>query len=428
MNKGYHALITDSLKYSLTKVLPGIMGLISVILIIKIIGTGEYGKYSILYSFVLTLTAFCGGWLNQALLRYYPGNNDNKIIENQAIFGLLISVVFGILILLGVYIIKGDIFFQYTNIFLVIFFFIAVLLYQFQISIYRSQIRPNMVILVSSIQSILSLIVPLFFIYFFDSEVKYIILGLTIAYIVPTIKNLFFKTFSIQKLFQFKEISNPLLFELFKFGWPLSIWLTISLALQFFDRFFINYYFDYNLTGIFAGFYDLVVRIYSILIFPITMAVHPRMMSLWNKSIYSDAISILKIAMLIQFLIFSCICIIVNLFFEQISYILLWIFSDLNPEYFHLLIPLLVGGFIWQFALLIHKPIELNKNTYLMLISIVIALIVNLIGNIVFLPRYGLIATAYTFILSGTVYIISSMIISISFYKKMFTLPNSNIK
>ena len=152
------------------------------------------------------------------------------------------------------------------------------------------------------------------------------------------------------------------------------------------------------------------------------------MMSLWNKSIYSDAISILKIAMLIQFLIFSCICIIVNLFFEQISYILLWIFSDLNPEYFHLLIPLLVGGFIWQFALLIHKPIELNKNTYLMLISIVIALIVNLIGNIVFLPRYGLIATAYTFILSGTVYIISSMIISISFYKKMFTLPNSNIK
>jgi len=428
MNKRYHALLTDSLKYSLTKVLPGIVGLFSVILIIKIIGTEEYGKYSILYSFVLTLTAFCGGWLSQALLRYYPGNNDNKTIENQAIFGLLISVVFGILILLGIYIKKGNILFQYTNIFLVTFFFIAVLLYQFQISVYRSQIRPNMVVIVSSIQSILSLSMPLFFIYFFGSEVKYIILGLAIAYLAPTIKNLFLKTFSIQKLFQYKEISNPLLFELFKFGWPLSIWLTISLSLQFFDRFFINYYFDNNLTGIFAGFYDLVVRTYSILIFPITMAVHPRMMSLWNKSIYSDAISILKIAMLIQFSIFSCIFIIANLFFEQISYILLWIFSDLNPEYFHLLIPLLIGGFIWQFALLIHKPIELNKNTYLMLISIVIALIVNLFGNIVFLPKYGLIATAYTFIFSGTVYIISSMIISISFYKKMFTLTNSNIK
>ena len=59
-----------------------------------------------------------------------------------------------------------------------------------------------------------------------------------------------------------------------------------------------------------------------------------------------------------------------------------------------------------------------------MLISILIALIINLIGNIFFLPKYGLIATAYSFILSGTVYVISSTIISISFYKKMFAIPN----
>jgi len=428
MKKRYNSLLTDSLKYSLTKVLPGIVGLISVILIIKIIGTEEYGKYGILFSFVLTLTAFCGGWLNQALLRYYSGNNDKKTIENQAIFGLLISAMSGILILLLIYFLNRYGFLQYTNILLVIFFFIAVLLYQFQVSIYRSQIRPNMVIIVSSIQSILSLIIPLFFIYFFDSEVKYIILGISIAYLVPTIKNIFYKTYLIQNLFQFKEKSNSLIFELFKFGWPLSIWLTISLALQFSDRFFINYYYDYNLTGVFAGFYDLVVRIFSILIFPITMAVHPRMMSLWNKSNYLDAISIWKIAMLIQLIIFSCIYIIVNLFFEEISYSLLWIFSDLNPQYFYLLIPLLIGGFIWQFALLIHKPIELNKKTYLMLISIAIALIVNLFGNIIFLPKYGLIATAYTFILSGLVYIISSTILSMSFYKKIFTQSKPIIK
>tara|TARA_B100000945_G_scaffold181183_1_gene145186 strand:+ start:397 stop:1683 length:1287 start_codon:yes stop_codon:yes gene_type:complete len=428
MNKRYNSLITDSLKYSLTKVFPGIVGLISIIVIIKIIGAEEYGKYSILYSFVLTLTAFCGGWLNQALLRYYPGNNDIKKIENQAILCLLISVLSGILILIGIYIIKGDSLFQNTNIFLVIFFFIAVLLYQFQISIYRSQIRPNMVVLITSIQSILSLIMPLFFIYHFNSEVKYIIIGLTIAYLGSSIKNIFFKIASLKHIFTYQKKSNFILYELFKFGWPLSIWLTLSLALQFLDRFFINYYYDNNLTGIFAGFYDLVVRIFSIFIFPITMAVHPRMMSLWNKSKYSNAISIWKIAILIQILIFAFIYTIIQLFFEEISYSLLWLFSDLNPKYFHLLIPLLIGGFIWQFALLIHKPLELNKSTHLMLISIAIALIVNLLGNIMFLPKYGLIATAYTFVLSGTVYIISSIILSISFYKKIFTQSKPIIK
>ena len=80
MNTKYNLLLTDSLKYSITKILPGIMGLISVILIIKMIGTEEYGKYSILNSFIMTLTAFSGGWLNQSLLRYYPGNNDKKKI------------------------------------------------------------------------------------------------------------------------------------------------------------------------------------------------------------------------------------------------------------------------------------------------------------------------------------------------------------
>ena len=421
MKKKYYSLLIDSVKYAITKVLPGIAGLTSVVLIVKIVGTEEYGKFSIITSFILTLSAFCGGWLNQALLRYYPGSNDIKKIELQAIHGLLFSALLGVFFLLGIYFVPANSSFININILLAIFFFISVLLYQFQISIYRSKIRPNMVIKISSIQSILSLIIPLLFIYYFDSEVKYIIFGLTIAYLVPTIKNQLLKFFSIKKILQYKKKSNSLFSDLFKFGWPLSIWLTISLALQFFDRFFINYFYDYNLTGVFAGFYDLVVRIYSILIFPITMAVHPRMMSLWNKSSYSDAISILKISMLIQFLIFSCIYIIINLFFNEITYILLWIFADLNQEYFHLLVPMLVGGFIWQFALLIHKPIELNKNTHLMLISISIALIVNLIGNIIFLPKYGLIATAYTFILSGILYITSSIIISISFYKKMFT-------
>ena len=419
MDKNYYSLLTDSVKYAITKVLPGIVGLISVILIVKIVGAEEYGKYSIVYSFILTLTAFCGGWLNQALLRYYPGNNDIKI-ENQAILGLLISAVSGLFILLGIYFIQIYNFFEYISIPLAIFFFIAVLFYQFQISIYRSQIRPNMVIVVSSIQSILSLIIPLFFIYYFGSEVKYIIIGLTIAYLGSTIKNIFFKSFSLKNIFKYKEKSNSILFELFKFGWPLSIWLTVSLALQFFDRFFISYYYDYTLTGVYAGFYDLVVRIFSILIFPITMAVHPRMMSLWNKSHHSDAISIWKMAMLIQIFIFSCICIIVQLFFEEITFCLIWIFSDLNPQYFHLLMPLLIGGFIWQFALLIHKPIELNQKTHFMLISIAISLIVNLCGNIIFLPKYGLIITAYTFILSGAVYIISSLILSFSFYKTLF--------
>ncbi len=104
MNTKHNLLLTDSLKYSITKILPGIMGLISVIVIIKMIGTEEYGKYSILNSFIMTLTAFSGSWLNQSLLRYYPGNSDKKKngiqfflfllnIATTGIFNLLASAI-----------------------------------------------------------------------------------------------------------------------------------------------------------------------------------------------------------------------------------------------------------------------------------------------------------------------------------------------
>ena len=114
--------------------------------------------------------------------------------------------------------------------------------------------------------------------------------------------------------------------------------------------------------------------------------------------------------MKLQIIAFVGIIIFGVLFYGKIISLLGWIFNDLDPAYFYLLPHLAVGGFIWQFALLIHKPLELLKKTHLMLFAIILSLIVNLTGNIIFLPKWGLIATAYTYIASGIVYI------SFSFY------------
>ena len=88
------------------------------------------------------------------------------------------------------------------------------------------------------------------------------------------------------------------------------------------------------------------------------------------------------------------------------------ILPDLNVTYSFLLMPILAGGFLWQFALLCHKPLEMDQRTKLMLLLMLAALCVNLIGNIVYLPHYGIIATAYTYIASATVYIITTIYFS----------------
>ena len=44
MSQDHALLIKDSFKYSVTKIIPGIMGLLAVIVFIRMIGAEEYGK------------------------------------------------------------------------------------------------------------------------------------------------------------------------------------------------------------------------------------------------------------------------------------------------------------------------------------------------------------------------------------------------
>ena len=71
MSQDHALLIKDSLKYSVTKIIPGVMGLIAVIIFIRMIGVEEYGKYSVQLSFFMAYSSLTVGWLNQSTLRYY---------------------------------------------------------------------------------------------------------------------------------------------------------------------------------------------------------------------------------------------------------------------------------------------------------------------------------------------------------------------
>ena len=168
------------------------------------------------------------------------------------------------------------------------------------------------------------------------------------------------------------------------------MWFALSLSLALLDRFFIKYYFEYETTGIYASFTDLVVRVFSILLFPLTLAVHPRIMSAWNTNKQSAAIALWWKALQYQLGIFIVLMAVVYIFTDNIFNMLMVILPDLNVSYSFLLMPILAGGFLWQFALLCHKPLEMDQRTKLMALLMLAALCVNLIGNIVYLPHYGI--------------------------------------
>ena len=415
MNQDHLLMVKDSFKYAVTKLIPGLMGLMTIIVFIRMIGPEEYGKYSIQLSFLMAISAFSIGWLNQSTLRYYSRYQTAASLSRVFGLGILVSILFG-LVVLGIAS-RYSIFDSLTGSESLIGFilFVALCAFQFLSTLFRAQLKPINVIIITTVQSILGLLIPVILLSMFEQSHRFLLIGLAMSYCTPPII-FFFVNINRVKKFWFKENSihksRHILVEFLKYGTPLSLWFALSLSLALLDRFFIKYYFEYETMGIYASFTDLVVRVFSILLFPLTLAVHPRIMSAWNTNKQSAAIALWWKALQYQLGIFIVLMAVVYIFTDNIFNMLMVILPDLNVSYSFLLMPILAGGFLWQFALLCHKPLEMDQRTKLMALLMLAALCVNLIGNIVYLPHYGIIATAYTYIASATVYIITTIYFS----------------
>ena len=415
MNQDHLLMVKDSFKYAVAKLIPGLMGLMTIIVFIRMIGPEEYGKYSIQLSFLMAISAFSIGWLNQSTLRYYSRYQTAALLSRVFGLGILVSILFG-LVVLGIAS-RYSIFDNPTGSESLIGFilFVALCAFQFLSTLFRAQLKPINVIIITTVQSILGLLIPVILLSMFEQSHRFLLIGLAMSYCTPPII-FFFVNINRVKKFWFKENgihkSRHILVEFLKYGTPLSLWFALSLSLAFLDRFFIKYFFDYETMGIYASFTDLVVRVFSILLFPLTLAAHPRIMFAWNTNKQSAAIALWWKALQYQLGIFIVLMAVVYIFTDNIFNMLMVILPDLNVSYSFLLMPILAGGFLWQFALLCHKPLEMDQRTKLMLLLMLAALCVNLIGNIVYLPHYGIIATAYTYIASATVYIITTIYFS----------------
>ena len=424
MSQDHALLIKDSFKYSVTKIIPGVMGLLAVIVFIRMIGAEGYGKYSVQLSFLMASSAFTVGWLNQSTLRYYSKYQNDQQLPQILFIGLVFSLLLGSLILvIGSLVTVHNQKFPLTSIGLTLF--LALCFFQFLSAVLRSQLRPNVVIIVTALQSILGLVLPLLLLWVLSPNHKYLLLGLAGSYIALP---LVFLALNIDRFKIFWPIAHDsrhhyklILSKFFRYGFPLSLWFGISLSLPFLDRFFIEYFYSFEVTGIYASFTDLVIRIFSILVFPLTLAAHPRIMSAWNNNNQSAAFTIWRKALQYQLGIFIILMAIVIIFTDQIFSLLMVVLPELNISYSYLLIPILIGGFLWQFALLCHKPLEMDQRTKLMVVLMLAALCVNLIGNIVYLPHYGIIATAYTYMASAGVYIIAVIYFSRNKFKIAFS-------
>ena len=149
------------------------------------------------------------------------------------------------------------------------------------------------------------------------------------------------------------------------------------------------------------------------------MAAHPRIVKLWNDGFKLKSFNIINHLIVYISIVIFIIFLIFIFFGDYIFSILISFIPQINFGFRNLITPLILSGAMWQLALFTHKIIELREKTYHMIFFILLSIFINIYGNAYFLPKYGMIATAYTSLLSSFSYCFLTYIYFIYFKRKL---------
>lgn len=409
MLAGHAPLIRDSLGYLMSKVVPGFFGLVSVPVFVRLIGVQEYGRLSVILPVLMALGGAGSGWLQQGILRFHPVSESSLETESPFSQAIILGTAWAA-VALGLFLLPVLAALRSPPSLWIIAeaYCIVQLIYMLSLTRLQAQLRPRAVLRNEALRTFAGFILPVCLILGSGKrEFPLIILGLALGYLLP----LLFTRSRLSALLQVRRILRPgsgseakhLLGQLWRFGWAIGLWLMLCQALPVVGRSAIQRYAGYAQAGIYASLYELAVRSFSLFASPVQQAAHPRIMRYWNTGNYAAARATIRHSILLQILIFLPIEASGVMFAGPLTRLILGP-GNVVPN--SLLPLLMLGGFLWQIAHLVHKPLEIMERTKTMLCGMLGVLLIEVGGNYLLVPRFGMQSVVYVFLLGVIAYIV----------------------
>ncbi len=409
MFKSHQLFINNFSVYFLGILSSGLISFITIPLIVTYYGVEGYGSFSLVQNVILVLISFGGGWLNQCVLRFNNYSTNFKFLIFQLFFftffplsllcfgiltymnvGIAISIVGTLTMFLGSLVALSIVFYQskfnarksfYFDFVRIVVFIVMMLTFHFILIDTPTLLRLTLSFFISYLIS---------FVLLLRVDFKFFKISV----------NLFVKKYSKGYfLLLFKEN-----IYLFHYGWPLAFWFTISSLLNVSDRYIIDYYLTDKDVGTYSAIYDMLYKGITLLYAPILVAGFPIMTQKYNSGDKKGAMQFLKKLIFFETLIF--LGIIVIAYFLRDFFIKKIVGIEVTEQSLELVLPIIFGAFIWQLAMLAHKPLEFELKTKTMLLFSIMALFVNVVLNFVFIPKYGFVFASYSTLVCALVYLL----------------------
>ena len=399
------------------------------IIIARYFGAEVYGLFSLAFIIIGFLVAFFSFGLSMGLLRYIPyfrGKNENNRINNIFRFSINFSLITSLIAAILLYFSAGFISLNIFNnsgliIFLKIFSFL-IPIYIFA-NIYSSLIRAyEQIGWYSFITNILSNIVKIIIL------VIFLILGMKVNSIIFSyflgILSILIMSYIIAR-YKFSDIfikdnldkitAKNTRKEFFSYSWPLMFWSSISFIFFWIDSFFIGYMLDatsvgwYNAAVPIAALMGIAPELFMQLFFPLITRENSKGNKLVVRELTKQVGKWIFVLVLPLFLLF---------YFFPGMFIRLFFGSEYLSAIAPLKILSLVAFISASIVPLSNNLVSMIGKSKLLLANLVFASLINIIFNIILIPKYGINGAAFATLLS-TVLLSIMLLIEVYIFVKM---------
>lgn len=389
-----------SVGYFVARAAPAALAAVSVGVFIRIIGTAEYGRYSLIYALVLTVAGFATQWVSQAVLRYQSGFSGRsragfrRVVDRAAVLTSVGGTA--CLLLLAPWLAPSSA--------AILVAAAAALVTQIAYGIAAARVQAELDVrrfawaeaarsggaVCASFAAVLTIRGHGAF-------------GLLLGNGVGTAAGWFVLQRQRVPFPGAARSSDRRIARLvFSYGWPMAVWSGASVLLNLSDRYIIARFFSLAVVGVYSAVYDVVYKGVGLLLTPIVLATHPLAMRAWNAGHARKAAGVLGSGVRVQLMVGGGVlvcCALLGRFVTQLT------LGRSDPVAARIVGPIAAGAVLWQIAMLAHKPMELAGRTRTMAVFCFCSFGANVCLNLWLVPWLGYGAAAFSTVAGVLVYL-----------------------
>ncbi|MBR6033917.1 MAG: polysaccharide biosynthesis C-terminal domain-containing protein [Clostridia bacterium] len=409
----------DVIKFFIAKVMIGIIGLVLVSLYSYLLTPDVYGDYSLVVGVIKVLISIFIGWVGSSALRYYDQykNEEKNFLSNVVVQWIAMTIVMVIIAYIVGSLFQGLLIKEYFIYVLLLLTFMGFV--EIFEKILRAAQKTNIYLIAIVLQSILNVSLLYILAKKYNLGIYSMFIANVISYVAFTLIAIF--AFKLYGKINFKLISKEIQNKFFKYGFPMvGIW-GVSWFLSAADRYMIKIFSSNYDVGLYDIAYKITENSINMIISSFTLAVFPMLVATWNKDGKEKSEKVLT--RVINYLFLLLIPSVVGLIGIREK-----LYGTIVSEQYlgGNMVILFVGiGLIFNgFNQVIYKLWQLKEQPKKILYFMLVSLVIDIVLNIVLLPKYGYIAAAVTTLISYLFITIASVIA----IKKDFNIQIDKIK